>query len=84
MVFSIAATQMKIRPAEAIVAATINAAYSVGRGDQFGSLVVGKNADFVIHDCSDYREIAYYFGVEPAWKVFVNGRLAYERASVQA
>ncbi len=79
MVFSIAATHMKMTPAESITAATINAAYSVGRGEQFGSLAVGKTADFVIHDCEDYREIAYFFGVEHPWKVFVNGRLSYDR-----
>lgn len=79
MVFSIAATHMKMTPAESITAATINAAYSLGRGDQLGSLEVGKSGDFVIHDCADYREIAYFFGIEHPWKVFVNGRLAFDR-----
>ena len=51
MALSVACTQMKMTPAEAITAATINAAYSLGRGDEIGSLEKGKRADFVIHDC---------------------------------
>ena len=65
-VLSLASTQMRMTPAEAITATTINAAYSLGRGDQIGSLEPGKRADFVIHDCSDYREISYFVGVESA------------------
>ncbi len=76
-VLSLASTQMKMTPAESITAATINAAYSLGRGDQIGSLETGKLADFVIHDCEDYRELAYFFGIEHAWKVYVGGRLRY-------
>ena len=84
MVLSLAATQMKMSPAEAITATTVNAAYSLGRGDKIGSLEAGKNADFVIHDCEDYRELAYFFGIEHAWKVFAGGRLVHQRvASVQ-
>ena len=74
MVLSLAATQMKMTPAEAISAATINAAYSLNRGNKIGSLEPGKIADFVIHDCADYRELAYFFGIEHAWKVFSGGR----------
>ncbi len=79
MVLSLASTQMKMTPAEAITAATINAAYSLNRGDQIGSLEVGKIADFVIHDCADYREIPYFFGIEPAWRVYAGGELAFGR-----
>src|SRR6185369_7313409 len=53
MVLSLAATQMKMTPAESITAATINAAYSLNRGHEIGSLEPGKLADFVIHDCDD-------------------------------
>ncbi len=79
MVLSLASIYMKMTPAESIVAATINAAYSLGRGDQLGSLEVGKTADVVIYDCADYREVAYFFGVELPWKVFASGGLVYER-----
>ena len=79
MVLSLAATQMKMLPAEAITAATINAAYSLNRGEKLGSLEAGKSADFVIYDCADYRELAYFFGFEPSWRVYVGGRLGFAR-----
>ena len=79
MILSLATTQMKITSAEAITAATINAAYSLGRGDSVGSVERGKMADIVIHDCHDYRELAYFFGLEHAWRVFIGGRTVYSR-----
>ena len=80
MVFSLASTHMKMAPAESITATTINAVYSLGRGDRLGSLEEGKNADFVLHDCDDYRELAYFFGIEHASAVYTCGRLAFKRA----
>src|ERR1051325_335854 len=73
-ILSLAATHMKVTPAEAITAATINAAYSLKRGDQLGSLEPGKVADLVIHDTNDYRELAYFFGVNHAAHVYVSGQ----------
>jgi imidazolonepropionase len=75
MVLSLASTHLKMTPAEAISAATINAAYSLGRGHELGSLEPGKLADFVVHDCDDYREIPYFFGRETARIVCVGGVL---------
>jgi len=77
MVLSLACTQMKLTPAEAITAATVNAAYSLNAGSGIGTLEPGKLADFVIFDCSDYREIPYWFGVEPARSVYIDGVLAF-------
>jgi len=77
MVLSLASTQMRMTPAESITAATINAAYSLGRGNRIGSLEPGKFADFAIHDCGDYRELPYFFGREPAWAVYVGGTCVY-------
>jgi imidazolonepropionase len=74
MVLSLAATHLKMTPAEAITASTINAAYSLNRGAQIGSLQPGKVADIVIHDTNDYRELAYFFGINHAWKVFTAGK----------
>ena len=79
-VLSLACTQLKLTPAEAITCATINAAYSLNRGADIGSLEAGKRADFVIHDCADYRELAYFFGVEHAQAVYVSGREVFRRA----
>jgi imidazolonepropionase len=73
MILSLASTQMKMTPAEAVTAATINAAHSLNRGDEIGSLEAGKRADFVIHDCRDYREIGYFFGVRHAESVYIEG-----------
>jgi len=73
MVLSLAATQMKMTPAEGVTAATINAAYSLNRGDKIGSLEVGKRANFSLFDCADYRELAYYFGVPQTHSVYVRG-----------
>ena len=75
MVLSLASTQMKMTPAEGITAATVNAAYSLNRGDEIGSLEAGKIADFVIHDCGDFREIPYFFGIEHPWRVYTSGKL---------
>ena len=73
MVFSLACTQMKMSPAEALVAGTINAACSLGRGDQIGSLESGKLANFSIFDHEDYRELAYWLGVPRTKEVYVRG-----------
>ncbi|WP_158749725.1 imidazolonepropionase [Acidobacterium sp. S8] len=73
MVLSLACTQMKMTPAEAVTAATINAAYSLNLGHEVGSLKAGKVADFVIHDAEDYRELAYFFGSHRAHRVFAAG-----------
>jgi len=74
LVLTLASTQMKMSPAEAITAATINAAYSLSLGDEIGSLEAGKRADFVIHDCDDYRELGYFAGVEHPVAVYVEGQ----------
>ena len=79
LVLSLAATQMKMTPAEAITAATVNAAYSLRRGHIIGSLEPEKAADFAIHDCDDYRELPYFFGRETAHAVYLGGRCVYRR-----
>jgi imidazolonepropionase len=79
LVLTLACTQMKLAPAEAITAATINAAYSLGRGHEIGSLEPGKRADFVIHDCGDYRELAYFAGLEHPAAVYASGQLVYHK-----
>jgi imidazolonepropionase len=73
MVLSLACTHMKMSPAEVITASTVNAAYSVNRGDRIGSVEPGKLANFVIFDCEDYRELAYWFGMQQTLAVYVCG-----------
>ena len=77
MVLSLACTHLKMTPAEAITAATINAAWSLRRGHEIGSLEPGKLADFAIHDAADFRELPYFFGRETARAVYVGGRCVY-------
>jgi imidazolonepropionase len=79
MALSIACTQMKMTPAEAITAATLNAAYSLHRGSRLGSLEPGKQADLVIYDVQDYRQIPYLFGINHAVAVIKKGRLVVNR-----
>lgn len=73
MVLSLACTQMKMSPPEAVTASTINAAYSLDRGDKIGSLEAGKLANFTIFDCEDFRELAYWFGFPQVHSVYVRG-----------
>jgi len=63
MAMSLACTQMKMLPAEAVAAATINGAWALRVADRKGSIEPGKDADFGIFDVGDFREIPYWFGV---------------------
>jgi imidazolonepropionase len=77
MVLSLACTQLRMTPAEAITAATINAAYSLRRDKEIGSIEVGKLADLAVFDVQDYREIPYYFGVNHCWMTVKKGEIVY-------
>ena len=83
MILSIACTQMRMTPSEAITAATINPAYSLGLGSEVGSLEAGKQADIVIFDCQDYRQIPYFYGINHAAVVIKKGRVISRRADPQ-
>ncbi len=71
---SLACLEMRLSPAEALSAATINAAHSLGLGAQIGTLEAGKQADFVIHEFTDYRELAYFIAAPLRPRVFIAGR----------
>lgn len=73
-ILSLACLQMGLSPAEALTAATVNAARSLDLGDRIGSLETGKQADFLIHEFNDYREIAYFIAAPARPRVFVAGR----------
>ena len=76
-VLSIACTQMKLSPEEALCAATINGAAAVGLAATHGSIEPGKQADLIILDASDYREIPYYFGGNLVSWVMKQGKIAH-------
>lgn len=61
-VISLACSRLRLTPAEAICAATVNAAWACGSAARAGSLEPGKDADFLLLNLSDYRELPYYFG----------------------
>jgi imidazolonepropionase len=84
MILSLACTQLRMTPAEAIVAAIINAAYALRREKTIGSLEVGKQADIAVFEVADYREIPYYFGVNHCWMTVKRGRVihAVEQAPI--
>ena len=80
---AMACSRMHMTPAEAINAATINAAHAVGRGAVAGSLEKGKRADFVVYDVEDYREIPSRAGADHAITVVKNGAVVWERPAFE-
>lgn len=81
---AVACSQMRMTPAEAVNAATINAACAIGRGGLVGSLEKGKQADFVIYDVEDYREIPSRAGTSHAVTVVKAGEVAWRHPSFEA
>jgi imidazolonepropionase len=79
-ILSLACGQMHLRPAEAITAATLNAAWSLGRADRLGSLEPGKQADLIVMDVDDYRKIPYYFAWNHCALTVKGGQIVYSRS----
>lgn len=77
MVVSVACCQMRMTVEEALTASTLNAACALGLGDRIGSLEAGKQADVLILDVEDYREIPYHFGVNHVRWVMKKGRVVH-------
>jgi imidazolonepropionase len=73
MAMSLACTHMKMSPAEAIAAATINGAWALRVADRKGSIEPGRDADLAVFDVSDYREIPYWFGTNRCAQTIMNG-----------
>lgn len=82
MMMAIAVLQMKMTTAEALTASTINAAYSIDRARDIGSLEVGKRADIVIFDAPNHKFFSYHYGMNLAEKVFKDGKLVAERGRI--
>lgn len=81
---AIACSQMRMTPAEAVNAATINAAFAIGREGTVGSIEVGKKADIVVYDVEDYREIPSRAGTNHAALVVKEGTVVWERQGFKA
>ena len=79
LVIAMACHFMRMTPAEAITAATINAAYAVNRASEVGSLEVGKRADVIVLGVPNHKFLGYRFGVNLVDKVIKNGRLVVDR-----
>ncbi|MFZ0963972.1 MAG: imidazolonepropionase [Terriglobia bacterium] len=78
-ILSLACTQMRMTPAEAIAASTLNGACALARAGRVGSLEAGKQADLIVLDVEDYREIPYYFAVNHCVTTVKRGRIVYSR-----
>ena len=82
MVVSLACSHLHMTPAEAIVAATINGAHALCCGSRAGSLEVGKDADLIILNASDYRDIPYHFGWNQVHLTMKRGTVIYREGAV--
>jgi imidazolonepropionase len=76
MAMSLACTHMKMSPAEAVAAATINGAWALRVAERKGSIEPGKDADLAVFDVKDYREIPYWFGANRCSMTILNGAAA--------
>ena len=76
----LACRKLGMAPSEAIVAATLNGAYAVGRGSTTGSIEPGKNADILILETPDFRDLAYETGVNPVDIAIVRGEVVCQNA----
>lgn len=81
-VIALACRYLRLTPAQALAAATLNSAFAVGLGDQVGSLALGYAGDLLILDVPDYRHLGYRFGsplvshvIKEGWVVAHNGRV---------
>ena len=81
LVLSLACTQMKLAPEEALVAATVNAAHVLGRVDRIGRLDRGFAADIVLLDAPDWRHVAYHLGGDIVHTVVEGGAVTFRRTA---
>ena len=79
VVMSLACTQMRMGPAEALAACTVNAAHVLGRADRVGRIEPGFAADLVLLDVPDWRYLAYHLGGEQVAVVIEGGDVVWER-----
>jgi imidazolonepropionase len=77
-VVALACRYLKLTQAQALAAATINAAHAIGRGGTIGSIEIGKQADVLIMSVSNYREIGYRYGTNLVSTVIKRGQIVVE------
>jgi imidazolonepropionase len=82
-IISLACYNMKMLPAEALNGATINAAFAVSRGNEIGSLEIGKKADIILFNVPNYQHIPYHFGINHVEKVIKNGKIVVDREKMR-
>jgi len=81
LVCSLACTQLRLSPAEALVACTVNAAHVLGRADRVGRLAPGYAADVCLAGGGDWRYLAYHLGGDVVAAVVESGAVAFQRAA---
>jgi len=80
MVIALACRYMGLTQAQAIAAATINAAHAIGRGHEIGSLEANKQADILVLDVADYRQLGYRYGTNLVQTVLKSGQVVFANA----
>jgi imidazolonepropionase len=83
MILALACSEMRMTPAEALAAATVNGAHALGCADRAGSIEAGKDADLVIFNVPDYREIPYHFGVNLVAMTIKKGQVLYREGEIE-
>jgi imidazolonepropionase len=84
MILTLACVELRMTPAEAVVAATVNAAHAIGRGHDRGSIEFGRWADLVLWDVPTWSYLPTHFGVSLVHKVLKRGKVVYEDGKVLA
>ena len=84
MIVNLACLHLGMTPAEALAAATLNAAHALGMADEVGSLEVGKRADLLVVDAPNPTYLAYHYGTNLVERVIAAGRVAWRRRGAEA
>src|SRR6185295_3808086 len=82
LILAIACNHLKLTAAEAISAATVNAAHAIRSDSRCGSLQFGRDADLIMLNVADYREISYYSGVNMVCLTMRRGKIIYRESEI--